>query len=249
MNTFRDSAEKSAGRLKEAHTQKVVSIARDLEQLRDALPERDTMKFGFDDSQLHKGKIIATLTAVNYAFDTHPLWQKPLTLQMTSGERIALKGANGSGKTTLLQIILGIVQPVIGKIYRAKNRAVYIDQDYSLINNGLTVYEQAQRFNYSAMEEHWIKTCLDRFLFAKEDWEKPCSVLSGGERMRLVLCCLSIGNRAPDMIVLDEPTNNLDIQNIEILTAAINDYQGTLIVVSHDEVFLDQIGITRTIDL
>jgi ATPase subunit of ABC transporter with duplicated ATPase domains len=99
------------------------------------------------------------------------------------------------------------------------------------------------------MEEHWIKTCLDRFLFAKEDWEKPCSVLSGGERMRLVLCCLSIGNRAPDMIVLDEPTNNLDIQNIEILTAAITDYQGTLIVVSHDEVFLDQIGITRTIDL
>ncbi|MDR1983845.1 MAG: ABC transporter ATP-binding protein, partial [Prevotellaceae bacterium] len=71
--------------------------------------------------------------------------------------------------------------------------------------------------------------------------------LSGGEKMRLMLCCLTIGNRAPDLLVLDEPTNNLDIQNIEILTAAVNDYQGTLVVVSHDEYFLEQIGVEREI--
>jgi ATPase subunit of ABC transporter with duplicated ATPase domains len=73
--------------------------------------------------------------------------------------------------------------------------------------------------------------------------------LSGGERMRLMLCCLSIGNQSPDMIILDEPTNNLDIQNIEILTNAINDYQGTLLVISHDETFLEQINIKRKIAL
>ncbi|WP_312133386.1 hypothetical protein [Empedobacter sp.] len=74
-------------------------------------------------------------------------------------------------------------------------------------------------------------------------------MLSGGERMRLLLCCLTINSKAPDIIILDEPTNNLDIQNIEILTKAINEYQGTLIVVSHDEAFLEQIKIERTIDL
>ena len=73
--------------------------------------------------------------------------------------------------------------------------------------------------------------------------------LSGGERMRLALCCLTISDQSPDMIILDEPTNNLDIQNIEILTAAINEYRGTLIVVSHDAYFLEQVNIERIIEL
>ena len=72
---------------------------------------------------------------------------------------------------------------------------------------------------------------------------------SGGEKMRLMLCCLTIGNQAPDLIILDEPTNNLDIQNIEILTAAINDYQGTLLVISHDAYFLEQVGVVQGIEL
>ena len=88
---------------------------------------------------------------------------------------------------------------------------------------------------------------LKRFLFYKEYWYKPCIALSGGEKMRLMLCCLTINNESPDIIILDEPTNNLDIQNVEILTAAINEYQGTLIVVSHDESFLEQINIEKTI--
>lgn len=75
----------------------------------------------------------------------------------------------------------------------------------------------------------------------------PCGTLSGGEKMRLMLCCLTISNESPDIIILDEPTNNLDIQNVEILTAAINEYQGTLIVVSHDESFLEKINIEKAI--
>ena len=111
------------------------------------------------------------------------------------------------------------------------------------------MYEQAQQFNATALQEHEIKNRLNRFLFTKEFWDRPCSALSGGEKMRLMICCLNISSKAPDIIVLDEPTNNLDIQNIEILTAAINDYKGTVLVVSHDAVFLEQISITRTIEL
>jgi ATPase subunit of ABC transporter with duplicated ATPase domains len=73
--------------------------------------------------------------------------------------------------------------------------------------------------------------------------------LSGGEKMRLMLCSLTIGYQAPDLMILDEPTNNLDIQNIEILTAAINEYQGTILVVSHDAYFLKQINVKRSITM
>jgi ATPase subunit of ABC transporter with duplicated ATPase domains len=146
-------------------------------------------------------------------------------------------------------VILGKLEPALGDIDLANVKAMYIDQDYSLIDNDLSVYEQAQQYNSGKFLEHDIKVRLNRFLFTKEHWEKPCAALSGGEKMRLMLCALTIADQAPDIIVLDEPTNNLDIQNIEILTAAINEYSGTLLVVSHDEYFLKEINVERAICL
>ena len=249
MNTLRNNAENSTSKLKSIHAEKIGGLSQDLQELRSSLPDIDKMKFGFDNSALHKGKILFTATNINFAYNTQSLWTENLNFQITSGERIALKGQNGSGKTTLIKLILGDIETQTGTIYRADNKSVYIDQDYSLLDNKLKVYEQAQQFNVSALQEHEIKTRLNRFLFTKEDWDKSCGELSGGERMRLLLCCLTINSKSPDIIIFDEPTNNLDIQNVEILTTAINEYQGTLIVVSHDETFLEQINIERTVGL
>jgi len=249
MNTFKNNAEKSASRLKGVHSEKIGVISQELSELRKELPDMDKMKFGFDHSTLHKGKVLITATDLNFGHDEEWLWKSPLTFQIRSGERIVLKGRNGSGKTTLIRIISGAIAPKAGNIHIADNRSVYVDQDYSLIDNRLRVYEQAQLFNHSSLPEHQIKIRLSRFLFGKDDWDKSCAALSGGEKMRLMLCCLTISDQAPDMIILDEPTNNLDLQNLEILSAAVNEYQGTLIVVSHDQYFLDQINIERTINL
>ena len=249
LNTLRNNAENSTSKMKSVHAEKIRGISQDLQELRSSLPDIDKMKFGFDNSALHKGKVLFTATNINYAYHKQPLWKDNLNFQITSGERIALKGTNGSGKTTLIKLILGDIKPQAGTIYRADNKAVYIDQDYSLLDNKLKVYEQAEQFNVSALQEHEIKIRLNRFLFTKNDWDKSCSALSGGERMRLLLCCLTINSKSPDIIIFDEPTNNLDIQNVEILTAAINEYQGTIIVVSHDETFLEQINIERTVGL
>lgn len=248
-NTWKNSAERSTAKIASVHSEKIGGISQDLQELRSALPDIDKMKFGFGNSALHKGKILFTAKDINFAYNTQPLWKDNLNFQITSGERIALKGQNGSGKTTLIKLILGDIEPQTGTIYRADNKAVYIDQDYSLLDNKLKVYEQAQQFNDSSLQEHEIKIRLNRFLFTKDDWDKSCRALSGGERMRLLLCCLTINSKSPDIIIFDEPTNNLDIQNVEILTAAINEYQETLIVVSHDETFLEQINIERTIEL
>jgi len=249
MNTLRNKAENSTSKLKSVHKEKINDISIELKGLRATLPDADKIKFGFDNSLLHKGKLLFTASNINFSYDSIPVWKENLDIKITSSERIALKGNNGSGKTTLIKLILGNINQQCGIIQRSIDKSVYIDQEYSVLNNNLTVYQQAQLFNTEALQEHEIKIRLNRFLFTKEDWVKPCSILSGGERMRLMLCCLIIDNKPPDIIILDEPTNNLDIQNVEILTSAINEYQGTLIVISHDETFLSQIKITRTIKL
>jgi ATPase subunit of ABC transporter with duplicated ATPase domains len=249
MNTFRNNAEKSTAKLKGVHKGKLDALSNEIDQLRNGLPGIDKMKLNFDDSGLHTGKVLAEATGINFIYDNKKVWKQPLSFAFKSGDRIVIKGNNGSGKTTLIKLLLDKLQPAEGTISRNITHAVYIDQDYSLIDNNRTVYEQAQAFNTGALAEHEIKNQLTRFLFINGYWDKPCGTLSGGERMRLCLCCLSIGVQAPDMIILDEPTNNLDIQNIEILTSAINDYAGTLIVVSHDQRFLADVAAEKSIVL
>jgi ATPase subunit of ABC transporter with duplicated ATPase domains len=249
MDKMKDNAEKTMARLKGVHTDKINAIAQELTDLRKEIPDGDKIKFGFHSSSLCKGKILVTARGVNYAFHESLLWKNHLDFQIVSGERIAVKGENGAGKTTLIKLILCELEPSCGSIFRADSKSVYVDQEYSIISSHLTVYEQAQAFNNSALQESEIKTRLNRFLFSKDFWDKPCSVLSGGEKMRLLLCCLTVTTLSPDIIVLDEPTNNLDIQNVDILTDVINDYCGTLIAVSHDQYFLKQINIERAIEL
>ena len=249
MNTLKNNAEKSSAKTKSMHSDKIEGISTNLQQVRSKLPEADQIQFGFERTSFPKGKLLFKATDLMIQFGETPLWKNPLNFQVNSGERVSIHGPNGSGKTSLLKTLLGELEPEKGNIQRTPCSIVTIDQDYSLIDQTFTVYEQAQAFNTNSLLEHEVKIRLNRFLFGKETWDKSCEKLSGGERMRLLLCCLTITNNAPDVLMLDEPTNNLDIQNIEILTSAINQYHGTILVVSHDEIFLDQIHIERRIIL
>lgn len=249
MKTFKNNAEKSTARTKDIHAEKVASISQQLDQLRSELPDADKMRMKIEDSMLHKGKILISAKKINHRFGDRRLWQHPLDIQLISGERLVVKGPNGSGKTTLIQFLLGELTPDEGHIEKAPIRYIYIDQDYSLLDNDRTVYQQAQEYTSGDLQEHEIKTRLTHFLFTKDAWDKPCRVLSGGERMRLMLCLLTMNEHSPDIIVLDEPTNNLDIRNIDILIAAVNAYRGTLLVISHDEDFLSRLNITNSLSL
>ncbi|KFF03052.1 ABC-F family ATP-binding cassette domain-containing protein [Flavobacterium reichenbachii] len=249
MKTLKNKAEKSTSKLKGVHFEKIESISNSLSQLRSEIPDGDQIKLDLDDSALHKGRELITANAINFSYGPGNLWKIPIGFQINSGERIAVKGKNGKGKTTLIKMILGKLQPNSGFISLLNGTAIYIDQDYSLINDSLNIYEQAQQYNTKLLQEHEVKLRLNRFLFSREDWDKSCRSLSGGEKMRLILCCLTIGNQAPDLIILDEPTNNLDLQNIGILTSALKEYKGTLLVISHDDYFLNEINITQDIIL
>ena len=249
MNTLRNNAEQSTSKLKSVHNEKIGGLNQDLKDKRDAIPDIDKMKFGFNHSNLHKGKMLFSATNINIIYGNKKLWKDNLNIEIFSGERLAIKGSNGSGKTSLINIITGKIKTGTGNTFNAVNKWYYIDQDYSLIDNSLNVYEQAQKYNTSNLQEHEVKIRLNRFLFDKTVWDKSCKSLSGGERMRLMLCCITLSNTAPELLIFDEPTNNLDIQNIEILTKAINEYEGSLIVVSHDEYFLKEINVNKEIQL
>ncbi len=175
------------------------------------------------------------------------LWQAPVSFQLKSGDRLRIEGANGSGKTTLLKLITGQLQPQEGTLTRTDFSYVYLNQEYSIIDDRNSILEQAYAFNSRNLPEHEIKIILNRYLFPASEWDKSCRKLSGGEKMRLAFCCLMISNNTPDMFILDEPTNNLDIQSIEIITATIKNYAGTVIAISHDNYFIQEIGVEQCI--
>lgn len=248
MNMFRDQAEKSCSKLADIHAGKLSALGEELSEIRSILPETKAMKVDFHSSVLHMQKILLTADAVNYTYETVALWEKPLSFQVKSGERIRITGRNGSGKTSLLKLMTGVLQPTEGTVVAADFRSVYLDQEYSLIRPGVSVYDQVRLYN-GILSDAEIKTILNRFLFPFGSWEKDCAKLSGGERMKLALCCLMVSIHAPDLFVLDEPTNNLDIRSADILTETIRAYRGTVCVVSHDDFFIREIGIDRTIAL
>lgn len=247
MNTLRNNAEQSTARMRSVHGEKIGNIRERLNELRADLPDLDKMRLNFDTSLLHRGKILFKAENINFLVRDRHLWQNDLSLQINSGDRLVIRGRNGSGKTTLINTITGAMAPAKGKVSITSFRYVHIDQEYSLINEKLSVYEQLQSYNDSGMEESELKSKLTHFLFFSQDWNKPCAALSGGERMRLLLCCISLSQRTPDALILDEPTNNLDLQNIAILSNAVASFSGTLLVISHDEAFVRSIGTTTGI--
>ncbi len=249
MHQLKNKAEKSTSKLKELHSDKLKSIQDDISESRKEIPDNDKIKIDFESTSLYTGKVLVKAEKINFRYGIQNLWKDTFNLEVRSGDRLVIDGDNGCGKTTLIKILLGELSPVTGSIEIAKWKGVYIDQDYSLIKDHFSVYEQAEKYNDGAMPEHEIKIRLSRFLFDRSTWSKSCSSLSGGEKMRLAICCLMIRQHAPDLFALDEPTNNLDIPNIEILTSAISNYKGTLIVISHDKKFLEDIGINRKMQI
>lgn len=244
MNTLKNKAENSTSKLKAVHQSKLTDITKNLNALKSSIPDLDKMKFDFQNVRIHESKTLFEAKGIQvFNFDGEQRWKSPINILIRGGQRIAIQGDNGSGKTSLLRLILNQLKANEGECSFAYEQAIYVDQEYTLLKSELSLFEQAQLFNSAGLQPAEVNTRLKRFLFQADDWGKPVKALSGGERLRLTLCCLTLSPTAPDIIILDEPTNNLDVQNVQILTHAINSYQGTLLVVSHDTTFLQDINI------
>ncbi|OFO36384.1 ABC transporter ATP-binding protein [Neisseria sp. HMSC065D04] len=199
------------------------------------------------DSGEKSGKIIAELEHASFAYGDKVIMDK-FSAILQRGDKIGLIGPNGIGKTTFLKLILGELQPTYGRIrIGSKQEVAYFDQFRSALNENDTVfYTLGQGNDYVEIggKKKYVMSYLEDFLFHPARAQSPVSSLSGGERNRLLLAKLF--TRPANILVLDEPTNDLDIDTQELLEDLLRDYQGTVFLVSHDRMFLDNV-ITQSI--
>ncbi len=199
------------------------------------------------DAGARSGKLVAELKGVTKRFGEREI-VRDLSLVIRRGDRMGLIGPNGAGKTTLIRIILGALEPDAGTLRLGVNVApAYFDQMREQLDPDKTVAETVSPgsdwVETGATRKH-VLSYLGDFLFPPRRASSPVRMLSGGERNRLLLARLFA--RPANVLVLDEPTNDLDLESLELLEAALQDYAGTLLLVSHDRAFLDNV-VTQTL--
>lgn len=172
---------------------------------------------------------------------------RDLSLAIFGPERVALVGPNGSGKTTLLKLIAGELRPLAGTV-RVRPDFALFDQKVSLLDPALSILDNFRRLSPKAGANE-CHAALARFMFRADAALQMARSLSGGQMFRAGLACVLGAQTPPSLLILDEPTNHLDVASIEAIEAGLRAYDGALLVVSHDEAFLDAIGMTRRIDL
>ena len=199
------------------------------------------------DAGERSGKLVAELTDVTKRFGDKVIVES-LSMRILRGDRIGLIGPNGAGKTTLLQLMLGALGPDDGTVQTGTNvQVAYFDQMRDALDPESTLAETispGSDWIEIGTERKHVMTYLADFLFPPQRAEARVKALSGGERNRLLLARLFA--RPANLLVLDEPTNDLDIESLELLETTLQDYSGTLLLVSHDRAFLDNV-VTQTL--
>jgi ATPase subunit of ABC transporter with duplicated ATPase domains len=172
----------------------------------------------------------------------------PLSFEIRGPERIAIRGANGSGKTTLLRLIAGELAPVAGDIHCETDRIAVLDQHVGRLDPAMSILDNMRRENPD-LTDNAAHAALARFAFRNRAALQIAGTLSGGERLRAGMACVFARPEPPWLLILDEPTNHLDLASIEEVEQALQAFDGALLVVSHDQAFLRNIGIGREIAL
>lgn len=198
-------------------------------------------------ANLPPSRKVLTLDAVSAGYDPNQPVLSNFSLALTGPERIAITGPNGSGKTTLLNLITGSLVPISGTVTIHVPHA-FLDQQVSILDPALTIRDNFLALN-SGSTENACRAALARFKFRAEAALQIVNTLSGGETLRAGLACVLGTPTPPQLLILDEPTNHLDLDSIQAVEAGLSAYDGALLVVSHDRLFLAAIGITREIEL
>ncbi|MFA7552615.1 MAG: ABC-F family ATP-binding cassette domain-containing protein [Spongiibacteraceae bacterium] len=170
--------------------------------------------------------------------------QHPISFTISAGQRIAITGPNGSGKSTLLTVIMNQLQPLSGTTSQRRGYFALLDQHCQLLNQSQTVLTNLQTLA-PGCDLQVYHTLLAQLRFARHQADEPVSCLSGGERMKLAIAALLSGSKGPDLLVLDEPNNHLDLDTLGILEQALKQFTGALIIASHDDDFIQSLDINQ----
>jgi ATPase subunit of ABC transporter with duplicated ATPase domains len=242
MGNAKRRAEVSAGRLTNLHERRLSSVEAQLQDAEARLRGDREIHVDLPDTAVPEGRVVLVADGLSGLHG-----RARLDLHVQGPERIGLTGPNGSGKTSLLRAIVGADEPAAGTVdVRVPLR--YLPQRMDVLDDSLTVAENIARIAPDATETQ-RRSRLARFLVRGRAADRPASTLSGGERLRATLACLLLAEPAPQLLLLDEPSNNLDLPSVRHLLEALRSYEGALIVVSHDEPFLADLGLDRRIEV
>jgi ATPase subunit of ABC transporter with duplicated ATPase domains len=235
------SAENSAAAYRKVHENRLESARERLDRAESRLREDREIRVDLPDTEVHRGQGVLTTRGLVLRTGT------PVDLHLNGPERIAVTGPNGSGKTTLLHTIAGRLAPRAGEAVVHVPVAL-LPQRLDVLDDDLSVFDNVAHRAPGA-DANAIRARLARFLFRGASADRLAGVLSGGERFRATLAALLLADPAPRLLLLDEPTNNLDFASYDALVSALSGYRGALIVAGHDERFLADVGMSRTIAL
>ncbi len=217
-----------------------VSIQQSLsEQMRD-----ETIKIPVPNKQFYSKELI-NISDLDFAYGNKTVF-KSFNFTMYGKSRVRLVGKNGSGKSTLLKIICGELEPDSGTV-KTFGEIAYVNQDLSLLDKNKTIVENIMEI--SGCLKHDAHAIAANFGFRGNLSRQLVGTLSGGELLKATLAAILGGNNQPDLLILDEPTNNLEIKSIGILEDALNQYTGAILLVSHDEMFVRNINTDKDIYL
>jgi ATPase subunit of ABC transporter with duplicated ATPase domains len=187
-------------------------------------------------------KLVAEAHGFNIRFHDW-LYRSDLDFSWRGNIRVALRGSNGSGKSTLLRAVRGDEFTTRGELRRGDLVSLHLDQRCGSLDDNKSVFDNVRAV--SSATESEIRGGLARFLFARETVFQKVSELSGGERLRAALAQGFLGTQKPELLLLDEPTNNLDLGNVQFLEGIVREFRGALVVISHDESFLENCRVSQ----
>ncbi len=247
LGGLKDRSEATSGENARLFEQRRVQALDAVTSARERIEVLQPLSVVLPPTHLPPGKTVLTMDAVTVGYEPDRPIIRDLSFTITGPERIAITGANGSGKTTLLALIAGQLKPWTGTV-RALTGFAMLDQRVSLLDSSISIRDNFRRINPEA-NENACRAALARFMFRADAALQIVATLSGGQMLRAGLACTLGGATPPSLLILDEPTNHLDLDSIESVEAGLRAYDGALLVVSHDEAFLQAINVSRRLEL
>jgi ATPase subunit of ABC transporter with duplicated ATPase domains len=248
LNAMADRSSRNQGKIAIKDARLIADAQKQLTNAKENVEIINEININLPNTYVPKGKIVLQIENLTFFYDD----QKPLirnfNLTIQGPEHIAIIGKNGSGKTTLIKLIIGELCPKSGNIAIGIAKVNYLDQHATLLNPGLSILNNFKNFNPDINDTD-AHLYLAQFLFRNISALKLVKNLSGGEKLRALLACILMAKNPPQLLILDEPTNHLDLESIVNIESALKYYQGAIIIISHDQQFVHNVGTTKIINM